>query len=271
MVHTSGEPAIILDGLPGILLNRQAFVIHGDRLHHLVLLPWHDEAFSDRQAEAQALWDQVTNTLAFVPARDVAQLGRLLQDDTAATVLQRVEANGLAAELRAVEITESELMAEICQDLPDNRDWQSMPRLSQGERPVEVDSYSVSLVDGRLTHTAYATHRCHQFTFPLPTPGFSVVEPLTFSIERLSLDPSEGEMGQVATCEAALQRLAERQTGIRAECVDGMNGTFPEPVSLPEGMTRDQAQRLIGEAYSEFVYGPWTFSISPTNGAPAHS
>ena len=63
-----GEPAVILDGLPGILMNRQAFVIHGDRLHRLVLLPWHEEAFGDRQAEAQALWDQIVNSLAFMRA-----------------------------------------------------------------------------------------------------------------------------------------------------------------------------------------------------------
>ncbi len=61
-----GEVAMILDGLPGILLNRQAFVIDGDRLHHFVLLPWHDRAFEDRQAEVQALWDAVVSSFAFV-------------------------------------------------------------------------------------------------------------------------------------------------------------------------------------------------------------
>lgn len=262
-----GERVVILDGLPGVLMNRQAFVIHGDRLHHLVLLPWQDAAFADRQIEAQALWDQVVNTLAFVPALDVAQLGRLLQDDATAVVLQRVKANDLAAELRATELTESELAAEVCLDLPDNRDWQPMPRLwlSQGERQIEVNHYGVSLVDGKLTQTAYATHRCYRFSFQLQSPGFSVVEPFTFSIERLALEPNEGEVGQIATCEAALRRLAERQPDLRAECVDRGDGTFPEPVSLPEGMTRDQGQRLIYEGYSEFVDGPWTFTIPMTN------
>lgn len=68
-----GEPAVILDGLPGILMNRQAFVIHGDRLHYFLLLPWHDQAFGDWQAEAQALWERVANSLAFIPAPDVVR------------------------------------------------------------------------------------------------------------------------------------------------------------------------------------------------------
>jgi hypothetical protein len=66
LTQLGGEPAIIVDGLPGILLNRQAFVIDGDRLHHFVLLPWHDRAFEDRQAEVQALWDAVVGSFAFI-------------------------------------------------------------------------------------------------------------------------------------------------------------------------------------------------------------
>jgi hypothetical protein len=62
-----GEPAVILDGLPGQFANRQALVIHGDRIYQLVLLPYGDQALPELQAEAQILWNMVTGSLAFIP------------------------------------------------------------------------------------------------------------------------------------------------------------------------------------------------------------
>jgi heat shock protein HslJ len=60
-----GEQAIILDHMPGQPANRQAFVIHGDRLYQLVLSPFADPAFAQSYAEAQALWDTVAGSFAF--------------------------------------------------------------------------------------------------------------------------------------------------------------------------------------------------------------
>jgi hypothetical protein len=65
-IMLSGEPAVVLDGLPGRFSNRQAFVQHGGRLYHIVVLPYDDPALVDLQAEAEAIWRAVTETWQFL-------------------------------------------------------------------------------------------------------------------------------------------------------------------------------------------------------------
>lgn len=65
-IMLSGEAAVVLDGLPGRFSNRQAFVQHGGRLYHIVVLPYDDPALVDLQAEAEAIWRAVTETWQFL-------------------------------------------------------------------------------------------------------------------------------------------------------------------------------------------------------------
>jgi hypothetical protein len=65
-IMLGGEPAIVLDGLPGRFSNRQAFVQHGGRLYHIVVLPYDDPGLVDLQAEAETIWQAVTETWQFL-------------------------------------------------------------------------------------------------------------------------------------------------------------------------------------------------------------
>ena len=65
-IMLGGKPAVVLDGLPGRFSNRQAFVQHGGRLYHIVVLPYDDPALVDLQAEAEAIWRAVTETWQFL-------------------------------------------------------------------------------------------------------------------------------------------------------------------------------------------------------------
>jgi hypothetical protein len=61
-----GQPAVVMEGLPGQLANRQAFVIRNDRLYHVVISPFREPGMPDLQAEAETAWQAITSSLAFL-------------------------------------------------------------------------------------------------------------------------------------------------------------------------------------------------------------
>lgn len=63
----SGAPAIIVDGLPGRLLSRGAYLVQGGRLYHVLVQPWQDAAMTDLQPKAEAMWKAMAETLTFAP------------------------------------------------------------------------------------------------------------------------------------------------------------------------------------------------------------
>jgi hypothetical protein len=65
-ITLGGEPAEVVEGLPGRTLNWQAFVIHNDEVYHLSLYP-KDPAFPQTEPDAQAVWLAVETTFTFLP------------------------------------------------------------------------------------------------------------------------------------------------------------------------------------------------------------
>ena len=61
-----GEPAEVLEGLPGRTGSRQLFVVHADMGYRLILQPV-DAAFPQAAADVQAVWDTVTSSFTFLP------------------------------------------------------------------------------------------------------------------------------------------------------------------------------------------------------------
>ena len=62
-----GEPAEIVEGLPGRLTTSQTFIIHDDRLYILMVSPSHlDLAYPKSQPDAKAVWETVIATFAFL-------------------------------------------------------------------------------------------------------------------------------------------------------------------------------------------------------------
>ncbi|MDX1689250.1 MAG: hypothetical protein R3248_14805 [Candidatus Promineifilaceae bacterium] len=68
-VELGGKEAIVIEGLPGRMENRQLFVRHGDALYRLTLSPAGDE-FQGATAAAEGLWEAVTESFTFLPAAD---------------------------------------------------------------------------------------------------------------------------------------------------------------------------------------------------------
>jgi hypothetical protein len=64
-ITLGGEPAEVVEGLPGRLLYWQAFVVHGGLVYHLTLSP-KDPAVPQTEPDAQAAWQALEASFAFL-------------------------------------------------------------------------------------------------------------------------------------------------------------------------------------------------------------
>lgn len=71
-ITLGGQPAVVIDGLPGITANRQAWIVSNERLYYLVLSPYNDPNFPTLQPSAQATWDMLAATLTFFTPRPLS-------------------------------------------------------------------------------------------------------------------------------------------------------------------------------------------------------
>lgn len=60
-----GEPAELVEGLPGRTGNQQLYVVHNDRVFQLLAAPL-DPAFPQVQAEVEGLWEMARRSFAFL-------------------------------------------------------------------------------------------------------------------------------------------------------------------------------------------------------------
>ena len=62
-----GEPAIIVDGLPGPDAWRKVYVVHGERLYTLTFLPWQPTQGVSAPTPLENLYTAITDSLHFLP------------------------------------------------------------------------------------------------------------------------------------------------------------------------------------------------------------
>jgi hypothetical protein len=63
-----GQPAEIVEGLPGTSGSRQAWVIHNGQLFQFIVQPIGDPSFAELEPEAERVWQMLVETFAFLPA-----------------------------------------------------------------------------------------------------------------------------------------------------------------------------------------------------------
>jgi hypothetical protein len=61
-----GEAAAIVDGVPGMAVMRQAYLLHGGLGYSISVTPWNDPAHPSTQGDADGLWQAVLASLIFV-------------------------------------------------------------------------------------------------------------------------------------------------------------------------------------------------------------
>jgi hypothetical protein len=64
-VQVDGNPAIVVDGLPGLDSNRLVMIVHNDRLYTLTFLPWRPN--ESQPTPLENLYTMVMDTLRFLP------------------------------------------------------------------------------------------------------------------------------------------------------------------------------------------------------------
>jgi hypothetical protein len=62
----AGEPALLLEGMPGMFLNTQLFTIHNGRVYHLTLYPV-DPALPQAMPDVNEVWATVMESFTFLP------------------------------------------------------------------------------------------------------------------------------------------------------------------------------------------------------------
>jgi len=64
-IELGGEPAEVVEGVPGCFLSWQIFVIHADTVYHLSLFPV-DPGVPQVEPDAQSVWQAVSTSLTFL-------------------------------------------------------------------------------------------------------------------------------------------------------------------------------------------------------------
>jgi hypothetical protein len=172
---------------------------------------------------------------------------------------QLVERNGLKAELRRLEIMPAITRAVICMDLPDADDWHLDINLSQGG--TQDFDYSSIVLNSDNPAMSADSHRCWRFTFPFAYQSGASSPPLLIHIPRLVVSPDESAWVESTVCERARQRLVDQASGIDIRCETSNKRTDFKIIKAPEGMSQEAAGRLVRDAYSRILEGPWEFTI----------
>ncbi len=153
----------------------------------------------------------------------------------------------VSAQLISASTQSEEFTVDFCMQVPDGRQWYP---------------WGVILLVNQLTYTpagsridpagATTANKCFSFSFP-----FSIASGANYalSIEKVELPP---EVHQAENCAYAQRTLRANHPGLDFKCSGP--GAWYSGLVLPSGMTKEQADRLILDAMSSSIYGPWVLN-----------
>lgn len=177
---------------------------------------------------------------------------------TLSAIEETVSVGGLTAEIRSVDLKQSEPAITLCADLPTVADW--LPRFSAVYQGQKVLVRGWMLLDP--DNTAYlAKNRCYlvKLSNELFTSETSAGT-LTFSLDSFESSlPEKIPADVVAEAQAAL-----KDTGIKFELQDVPHSQTIIIISKPESTSQEEATQKVQEAIestTDKVYGPWIFTI----------
>jgi hypothetical protein len=139
-----------------------------------------------------------------------------------------------------------EVSVDFCMQLPDSRAWYPW------EVVLVINQQRISPSGSRIDPaTATTPYKCFSFSYPASE---SVASGTSYqlSINKVELPP---EVHQAENCANARQVLMASYPGLDFTC--GGPGYWYTNLILPPGMTTEQADRLIMDAMSNTIYGPW--------------
>jgi hypothetical protein len=167
-------------------------------------------------------------------------------------------ASGIDVRMERVAVDGKNVNADVCFTLPDTSDW-GIASASLNYGGTLLQEYGTTLVSLQEPSNGGTGLRCDTLTFVVPPDAD--LSNATIVIDSISTTPREGEY-----CSVYLPKIQEamlaRGTGITVDCVD-VNGVMNMQImSMPQGMTQDQAEQIVYSDEFFSVKGPWSFSFN---------
>lgn len=176
--------------------------------------------------------------------------------DIPASTSQVQQVNGITIELDAIQKAGEYVQASVCYQLPSAADWllgnsASDVVLTLADKTIPL--WGGSLIEWKTAPDGAKTHRCDRLLFPVAAD--QDLSALTLTIKRLATSVPEQP-----DCDRAQEKLTQAGTGIQIQCQHSENAFGYTVEQRPTTMSEGEAQKLVYEAFSEIVQGPWVFT-----------
>jgi hypothetical protein len=157
------------------------------------------------------------------------------------------DTGGITAQLVSSSMQNAEFTMNFCMHLPDGRQWYPWGvNLLVNQQKYTPTGSSIDPAG------ATTANKCFSFGFPVSIASGTNYE---LAIEKVELPP---EVNQAENCAYAQRTLRAIYPGLDFKCSGP--GSWYFDLVLPSGMTKEQADRLILDAMSSSIYGPWTLN-----------
>ncbi|GAB4500851.1 MAG: hypothetical protein Fur0035_03910 [Anaerolineales bacterium] len=165
------------------------------------------------------------------------------------------------AEIKQVQTNSAEIRVDLCMDMPSSEPWNPYASLTIGKNVVP--NTGVTFLNVKDPQATQGTYRCYRFTFPYD----SSIAPENVAALRLEKVWMEVGRGQYTpeTLQTIRQRVQEAAPGLQFEIVSeagkGGGGGYFQILSLPEGMSSQEAETLIDKMTRQEYLLDWQASI----------
>lgn len=189
-------------------------------------------------------------------------VGFLLLNGADTVAAENLAAGEIPVSMESVEITQGELQAELCIEMP-TLDPQWVP-----EGSLIVDGKTIGkggwrLIGAKDPDMMKTARRCYLFHFPL-TEEQRAAGTATLILEHVSREIEGGLLSEAGEA-AAKERLQQEYPEIEFEVVivhgEGGGGAYVDFLSKPEGMSEEEALKLVRAAAEEEIPVGWEAEI----------
>jgi hypothetical protein len=171
------------------------------------------------------------------------------QDEAGQPVIGKTEKNGVLVSLLEVSVERDLTDITACIDFPDNGDW--LPNAVLEKEDTQIPLYQLALINAEQIETFESNHRCYHFLFPI-----AADESSKFIITEIQTTLPESLTDQ--DCRKAQETIQKEYPALEFKCETSQGIRF-DIIHQPENMKGENINRLIYEALTKKVEGPWVF------------
>lgn len=164
-------------------------------------------------------------------------------------------ASGIEVRMDRVSMEGKNINADVCFTLPDTADW-GIQSASLTYGGVVVQEFGTTLLSFQEPVNGAVGLRCDTLTFVVP-PDADLTN-AAILIDAIGTTVRADDYCSIYMPKIQ-QAMLDRGTGISVDCMD-VNGMLTMQIlSMPPGMTQEQAEAIVYSDEFYTVKGPWTF------------